>query len=109
MRDYAEQVLVPAIGNIVTWLAENIPNAITIAAGFWTNTLQPALSGIWNFITDKVVPAFSTMWTWLALNIPAAMVTFYRHGTTPMTKKSVDNFWKSLTNPTDGFDSRSEN
>lgn len=70
-----EQNLQPIFESIRAWLAEHIPPAIATLADFWTNTLKPAISAVWQFIQTNVFPVFETLLTWLATNIPLALQT----------------------------------
>jgi len=49
--------LVPVIQVVAAWIGTNLPVAFGYLAKLWKNTLQPALSGLWDFLT-KVWDAF---------------------------------------------------
>ncbi|MBK8211576.1 MAG: hypothetical protein IPK78_18125 [Rhodospirillales bacterium] len=51
----------------------NIPIAIGVLAGFWENTLKPALETVWSFIQNNIIPIFVTVAQWLQTNIPIAI------------------------------------
>jgi TP901 family phage tail tape measure protein len=78
--------LQPALAALWQWLQVNIPIAIQTLAAFWTNTLAPALTALWTFWTTSVFPALQTLWDWLATNIPAAIQT-------------VSDFWTNTLQP----------
>jgi hypothetical protein len=96
-------VIIPAIGQVASWLANNLPAAIATlqgwwaglmtrvgeAANFWTTVLQPALAAVWAQIStflapilehlariwsEILVPALQLAWQWLSVSIlPAIM------------------------------------
>jgi len=75
LTGFWESTLKPILGQLWTWLQQNIPVAIAFLANFWTSTLQPALETVRGFITGSVIPTLSEIWTWLATNVPAAIQT----------------------------------
>jgi len=72
---FLNNVLVPAIETVTTWIGANLPGAIQNAANFWTSTLKPALEAIWNFITTSLIPAITQIYNWLSVNVPMAIQT----------------------------------
>lgn len=65
----------PMLATLWDWLSVNIPIALQTLSTFWTTVLQPALAAVWGFIQTSVIPALSTLWGWLAENVPAALQT----------------------------------
>ncbi|MBK8211575.1 MAG: phage tail tape measure protein [Rhodospirillales bacterium] len=53
--------LKPIFDMLVQWLQTNIPIAIGVLAGFWENTLKPALETVWLFIQENIFPIFVTV------------------------------------------------
>jgi methyl-accepting chemotaxis protein len=51
----------PIFEEVTSWLAKTIPQAISTASTFFTDTLLPALSGIWSFLSTYVIPIFEAL------------------------------------------------
>jgi len=82
LSDFWNNVLLPAIQAVETWLrtvwipfllnvlypwiAETLTSAIQTLSDFWTNTLQPAIEAVWAFINDYLVPMFTALWDLLS-------------------------------------------
>jgi hypothetical protein len=49
-------VLQPIFAGIVNWFKTSIPAAIKILSGYWTNTLQPAMSKVGTFLSVTLFP-----------------------------------------------------
>lgn len=49
-------VLEPIFSSIVAWFKTNIPAAIKVLSGYWTNTLQPAMSRVGDFLSKTLFP-----------------------------------------------------
>lgn len=75
MTDVWENTLKPALTAIWEWLSTNIPVAIETAKTFWDETLKPALEAVWAFITDSLIPAFTAVADWLGTTIGTAIDT----------------------------------
>jgi phage-related protein len=65
--------VVPALANLGTWLAANLPGAIQTLAGFWTGTLLPAIQVVAGWVTGTLFPLLGQLVTWLADNVPVAL------------------------------------
>lgn len=48
----------PTLETLWTWLATNIPLAIKVLKGFWTNTLLPAMQAVGSFIETVLLPVY---------------------------------------------------
>jgi len=70
-----DEKLKPVFEAIKAWLEVNIPAAIAVVVGFWTNTLLPAIKDVWKFIDETLIPIFETIVTWLGTTIGAAIKT----------------------------------
>ena len=46
---------------VFPWLQKNIPEAIQTLSNFWTETLQPAIEDVWEFIDTYLVPIFESI------------------------------------------------
>lgn len=53
--------LQPLFAQLTTWLKVNIPADIAALAQFWTGTLLPAITTVWNWINTNLVPLFSAL------------------------------------------------
>jgi hypothetical protein len=63
-----------AFANIKEWLAVAIPKAIQILSDFWTNTLQPAITAVYNWLSSVLIPFIvNEVVPWLQENIPKAI------------------------------------
>ena len=51
----------PIFQTIKTWLETNIPIAIQTLTDFWTNTLLPAITAVWNWISTNLFPLFEAL------------------------------------------------
>jgi hypothetical protein len=51
----------PAIGDWATKVGEDLQPVIVVLGDYVTNTLIPALKGIWAFINDYLIPIFKTV------------------------------------------------
>lgn len=60
-------------GDLAGWLGETIPAAIQIASGFWTGTLQPALTNVWSIIQNNLLPVLSTVAGWFNNDVPGGV------------------------------------
>jgi TP901 family phage tail tape measure protein len=83
----------PFIENLTAWLSENLPIAIQAASDFFNNTLLPALTSLWDFITANIIPALTNLWAWFQETLPAAMQTistFYEETLKPVLVDLVD-------------------
>jgi hypothetical protein len=65
--------VVPVVGQIAQFLADNLPAAIQFAGDAWTNVLQPAIANVWNFVSTVVFPLAAQLVGWLADNLPVAI------------------------------------
>lgn len=83
------------------WLGENIPRAIETMRGFWTDTLEPALRVVWDFVTGSLVPSFVTVYDWLATNIPLAIetVSVWLQETLGPVVEEAAGFWTDTLEP----------
>lgn len=54
-------ILEPIFEDVQRWLGVNIPIAVEVLTKIWNDTLLPALTAIWQFITDFLLPI------WVAL------------------------------------------
>lgn len=66
-------VVQPILQQIYNWLSVNIPIALQMASTFWTNTLQPAMVQVGNWITTILIPTLTNVYNWLSVNIPIAV------------------------------------
>ena len=76
-EDLAEKVMgfIGILQDLWGWLSVNIPAAIEVAAGFWTNTLQPAIAAVWAWMQESLFPTLSGLWGWLQATLPQALQT----------------------------------
>lgn len=79
------------------WLSATLPVAIQTLAGFWTNTLAPAMAAVWEFIQANVIPLFTMLWTWLSVNLPIALQTLSALWTT-MFLPALTTVWEIIQN-----------
>jgi len=59
------EVIQPLLSQLTTWLGVNIPIAIQVLSGFWTNTLLPAMTAVWQFIDTTMFPLWLQLQTFL--------------------------------------------
>lgn len=78
--------VIPIVGQIATFLAQNLPGAIQFASDAWTNVLQPALATVWNFVSTVVFPLAGQLLAWLQTNLPPAI-------------QGLANFWTGVLQP----------
>lgn len=78
------QTLIPAFADVVVWLLDNIPVAVQAAADFWNNILQPALEGVWNFITNSVLPVLNDLWAWFTQDALPGIINFVENTALPI-------------------------
>lgn len=50
--------LQPLLQQMWTWLSTNIPMALQTLAGFWQNTLLPAIMAVWGWLSGTLFPFF---------------------------------------------------
>jgi hypothetical protein len=65
--------VIPVVGQIASFLAENLPAAIQFAKNAWTNVLQPALQQAWSFFKDSILPILGQVASFLMTNLPPAI------------------------------------
>lgn len=53
--------LEPILQSLWTWLSVNIPMAVQALAGFWTNTLLPAIMAVWGWMSGTLFPFLSSI------------------------------------------------
>jgi TP901 family phage tail tape measure protein len=58
-------VIQPILSQLVTWLGVNIPIAIQALSGFWTNTLLPAMTTVWTFVSGTMFPLWMQLQSFL--------------------------------------------
>lgn len=63
----------PICDQLVAWLGTTITSAIATLTSFWTNTLLPALQGVWAFIEDPLLPLFAALGDVLSAVVGAAV------------------------------------
>jgi hypothetical protein len=51
----------PILTDLWTWLAVNVPAALSTLAGFWTGTLLPAITEVWAFVSTNLLPLFAAV------------------------------------------------
>jgi hypothetical protein len=72
---------------LADWLGKNLPVAIQTLSDFWTNTLKPAITTVWNWMSTVLVPFLvNEVYPWLQENIPKALQT-------------LANFWSDVLKP----------
>lgn len=54
-------VIQPALAELWTWLQTNIPVALQTLSAFWTGTLLPAITAVWDFLSANVIPLFAAI------------------------------------------------
>jgi hypothetical protein len=72
----------PALQQLWQWLQVNIPLAIQTVSAFWNTTLLPAIKTVFLWVQTNVFPVLSALWSWLATNIPLAIQTLSTFWTT---------------------------
>jgi TP901 family phage tail tape measure protein len=60
-------------GELVTWLRDTIPGAIATASTYWTDTLWPAMQGVWGWVQGTAIPIIQRTYNWLQDQIPRAV------------------------------------
>ena len=93
--DFVANTLIPAIGDVVVWLGDNVPIAVQAAADFWNNVLYPALQVVWDFIQNSIIPIFITVAEWLQVNIPIA-VEALRKAWEEVFKPALEAVWSFI-------------
>ena len=68
-----EGTLKPIFELVQEWLQENIPRAIEVLRDFWEEVLLPAIMRVWDWIIANLLPLFETLWTWLGDTIPIVL------------------------------------
>jgi phage-related protein len=89
--------VIPVVGQIATFLAENLPGAIQFAKDAWNNVLQPALSNIWQFITNNVLPILGDVAAFLRDNLPGAIQAAADFWNTVL-QPALSNLWTFIQN-----------
>ncbi len=87
IKEWIENVVIPAVKNLVGWFQDNIPKAMEAVERFWKGTLKPTLEAIWKFIKDNIIPIIKTAYDWLKKKIPEAF-------------EAVKSFWSNVLRPT---------
>jgi phage-related protein len=94
---FIKDKLIPIFLDVVGWLADNIPKAISTAKTFWEEHLKPALDTVWKFITEKLWPVFLDVGEWLLTTIGTAITTaagFWENALRP----AIYNVWNFIYN-----------
>lgn len=87
--------LIPALGDIYEWLAENLPPVIEALSVYWEEVLYPALQAIWAFIEDYVIPALIDIYGWIAENLPIAIAALAKFWEETL-KPALEAVWKFI-------------
>lgn len=91
--------LAPIFEAIRAWLAENIPVALKALSSFWTGTLLPAITSVYNFFSENILPIFqdvidiATMLGKIALT---ALAGFWENILLPAITKVYNFFTESI-------------
>jgi hypothetical protein len=100
MMDLASDILDdlgPAIDDLTAWLGEALPVAISIARDFWTNTLQPAIKAVWQWMSTVLIPFLQNqVFPWLQTYIPVAL-QFLSDTWTKVLKPAIEAVWNWLS------------
>lgn len=66
----------PIFNTVKEWLATNIPIAIDFLKNAWENVLLPAITAVWDWMSNTLIPFITdTLVPWLQEHIPAAIET----------------------------------
>jgi len=95
---WIQDKVVPAIGDLVSWLSKNLPGAMSTVAGFWSGTLKPALEAVAAFIQNPVIPWIEKLVGWLQENVPKAMQTA-RDIWNSVLKPALEALWQFIQDP----------
>jgi len=85
------------IANLVAWLSVNLPIAIQVLSDFWTGTLLPAITTVWNWMNGTLIPFLqNTVFPWLQTNIPIAL-QFLSDVWTTVLKPAIETVWNWMS------------
>lgn len=63
----------PALTELWTWLQTNIPLALQFLSDLWTGTLLPAITAVWDFISNNQIPLFNSLANLLSATVGVAV------------------------------------
>ncbi len=92
ITNFINNVVIPALVNLWSWLQEKVPIALQTLAGFWTATLWPALQSVWNWIGENLLPGMANLWAWLQEKVPIAIATLAQYWTATLWP-ALQNVW----------------
>ncbi len=81
ITNFINTVVIPALGNLWSWLQEKVPIAIATLSQYWTTILWPALQNVWNWIGESLLPGLGNLWSWLQEKVPIAIATLSQYWT----------------------------
>jgi hypothetical protein len=78
--------VIPALGVLAGWFAEQLPGAIEIITTYWNTTLLPIFSALVELWTTSLQPALSELLNWLGTVLPPVI-------------SALADFWKTVLQP----------
>lgn len=80
------ETIQPVLAQVWEWLQVAIPQAIQTVSTWWQTVMLPAIQAVFGWIQVNVVPILAAIWTWLATNIPQAI-------------QLLSNYWNTVLLP----------
>lgn len=84
--------LQPALTQLWEWLQVVVPQALQFLSNYWTTVLYPAIQIVWAFIVNTIIPLFGELITWLQATIPQALQTLSDFWTN-ILKPAIEGVW----------------